>query len=129
MRNMMKIVVSALLLLFVGCKVQETTTFDHKSTSTHIGRVLVDSVAIRDSIIIRETCDTVFFTKYRTQYKERLRIDTVIKCDTIYAERVITVQEKNNTKALWWLVLPLVAVLWKVGFFDLLRNIITKKIK
>lgn len=129
MGNMMKIVVSALLLLFVGCKVQERTVFDHKSTSTHIGRVLVDSVALKDSIIIRETCDTVFFTKYRTLYKERLRIDTVIKCDTIYSERVITVQEKNNTKVLWWLVLPLIAVLWKVGFFDLLRNVITKKIK
>ena len=129
MRNMMRFVLSALLLLFVGCKVQEAATIDYKSTSTHIERVLVDSVALRDSIIIRETCDTVFFTKYRTLYKERLRIDTVIKCDTIYAEHVIAVQEKNNKTMLWWLLIPLIAVLWKIGLFDLLRNLITKKIK
>lgn len=126
---MMRFVLSALLLLLVGCKVHEAATIDHKSTSTHIERVLVDSVALRDSIIIRETCDTIFFTKYRTLYKERLRIDTVIKCDTIYAERVIAVQEKNNKTVLWLLLIPLIAVLWKIGLFDLLRNLITKKIK
>ena len=84
----MKIVVSALLLLLAGCKVQENATTDRTSASTHIGRVLADSVAVKDSIVIRERCDTVFFTKYRTLYKERVRTDTVIKCDTVYAERL-----------------------------------------
>ena len=122
------IVVSVLLLLITGCKVQETIT-DRTSTSTHIERVLVDSVALRDSIIIRERCDTVFYTKYRTLYKERLRIDTIIKCDTVYAERLVSVNEKDNKKVLWWLIIPAIAVFWKIGVLDLLRNLIMKKIK
>ena len=122
------IVVSVLLLLITGCKVQETIT-DRTSTSTHIERVLVDSVALRDSIIIRERCDTVFYTKYRTLYKERLRIDTIIKCDTVYAERLVSVNEKDNKKVLWWLIITAIAVFWKLGILDLLRNLIMKKIK
>ena len=122
------IVVSVLLLLITGCKVQETIT-DRTSTSTHIERVLVDSVALRDSIIIRERCDTVFYTKYRTLYKERLRIDTIIKCDTVYAERLVSVNEKDNKKVLWWLIITAIAVFWKIGILDLLRNLIMKKIK
>jgi hypothetical protein len=127
MKNMMKIVVSALLLLLAGCKVQENATTDRTSASTHIGRVLADSVAVKDSIVIRERCDTVFFTKYRTLYKERVRTDTVIKCDTVYAERLVTVKEKEKNNALWWLILPVIAALCKVGLFDVLRNMIMKK--
>lgn len=128
MGNMMKIAVSAILLLLAGCKVQETTT-NHTSASTFIERVLVDSVALRDSIVIRERSDTVFFTKYSTLYKERVRVDTVIKCDTVYTERMVSVKEKGNANFLWWLLIPLVAVLWKVGFLDLLRSLIMNKIK
>ena len=126
MRSMMKIAVSVLLLILIGCKVQETATTDRISTSTLIERMLVDSVALRDSIIIRETCDTVFFTKYRTLYRERLRVDTVIKCDTVYTERMVTVEEKEGGRVLWWLLVPVIAVLWKIGVFDLLRNLIMK---
>ena len=122
----MKIAVSVLLLILIGCKVQETATTDRISTSTLIERMLVDSVALRDSIIIRETCDTVFFTKYRTLYRERLRVDTVIKCDTVYTERMVTVGEKEGGRVLWWLLVPVIAVLWKIGVLDLLRNLIMK---
>ena len=122
----MKIAVSALLLILIGCRVQETATMDRMSTSTLIGRVLVDSVVLRDSIIIRETCDTVFFTKYRTLYKERVRTDTIIKCDTVYTERRVTVTEKDSGRMMWWLLVPVIAVLWKIGILDLLRNSIMK---
>lgn len=125
----MKIVVSTFLLLFLGCKLQTTTNLDHTSTSTLVERMLVDSVVLRDSIIIRETTDTVFFTKYRTLYKERVRIDTIVKCDTIYTERTISVKEKSDKRFFWWLLVPLIAVLWKIGLFDLLRNLIMKRIK
>ena len=122
----MKIAVSVLLLILIGCKVQETATTDRISTSTLIERMLVDSVALRDSIIIRETCDTVFFTKYRTLYRERLRVDTVIRCDTVYTERMITVKEKEGGRVLWWLLVPVIEVFWKIGVLDLLRNLIMK---
>jgi hypothetical protein len=51
----------------------------------------------------------------------------VIKCDTVYAERLVTVKEKEKNNALWWLILPVIAALWKVGLFDVLRNMIMKK--
>ena len=115
------------MLLLVACSVHKTATSDRVSTSTHIERVLVDSVVLRDIIVIRERCDTVFFTKYSTLYKERLRVDTVVKCDTLYAERTVTVSDKGNRGVLWWLLLPVIAVLWKIGVFDLLRNLILRK--
>lgn len=109
---------------------QETAITDRTSTSTLIERVLVDSVLLRDSIIIRETCDTVYFTKFRTLYKERVRIDTVMKCDTLYTERVVSVKkEKGNSKVLWWLLVPVIVLLWKIGVLDLLRSVIMKRIK
>ena len=124
----MRIVVSLFLLLVVGCRAHETTVSDRVSTSTHIERVLVDSVVLRDSIVIRERYDTVFYTKYRTLYKERIKVDTVVRCDTIYAERMISVEKKEKNRVLWWLIIPLIAVLWKIGLLDFLRNLIMKKI-
>lgn len=127
MRKMRIIVLSAIFFLLTGCRVKEAATVERISTSTHSGRVLVDSIAMKDSIVIRERCDTVFFTKYRTLYKERMMHDTVVKCDTVYCERMVTVKEKTHREILWLLLLPLVAVLWKVGVFDLLRKLILKK--
>ena len=127
MKNVRKIVVSTALLLLVGCRAIDTAMVERASTSTHTGRVLVDSIMLKDSIVIRERCDTVFFTKYRTLYKERVLCDTIIKCDTIYTERTVTVKEKSSSKALWWLLLPVIAALWKMGIFDLLRKLILKK--
>ncbi len=127
MRNVRIIIVSVILLLFISCRVKDTVTTERASANMRVERVLVDSIILRDSVVIRERCDTVFFTKYRTLYKERLRHDTVVKCDTVYTERVVTVKDTKGSSFLWLLLLPLLAVLWKVGVFDLLRKIILRK--
>lgn len=56
-----------------------------------------DSVYILDSIYVRETNDTVYITKWRTEYKEALRIDTfnVERIDTL---NTIVEVEKKLTK-------------------------------
>lgn len=36
-----------------------------------------DSIYIRDSVYIREKADTVYVTRWRTEYKEALRVDTL----------------------------------------------------
>ncbi len=126
MASMRKVIISAVFLLLTGCRAGETAIVEHASASMH-ERVLVDSIVLRDSIVIRERCDTVFFTKYRTLYKERLLHDTVVKCDTVYAERVVTVKENTSSKVIWLLFLLLVTViLWKTGVFGLLRKLILK---
>lgn len=57
-----------------------------------------DSIHIKDSIYIREKGDTVFVERWRTQYSDRVRTDT------LYVDRVREVQvpypvEKELT---WW---------------------------
>lgn len=90
--------------------------------------VLADSVVVHDSIIIRQTPDTLFFTKYRTLYKERLRYDTLVIRDTVFVNRTVTENGQGRSFSLLWLLLPLVvAVLWKIGLFDLIRKLLLKK--
>ncbi|MBR3916244.1 MAG: hypothetical protein IKJ49_03780, partial [Bacteroidaceae bacterium] len=96
------------------------------STACMRERLIKDSIVLHDSIIIREKADTVFFTKYKTAYKEIVRHDTVVVCDTLYRVRTVTV-EKNSGKCFsWWKLLPAALVLflmWRFGLFDrILRN-------
>lgn len=53
--------------------------------SIYIATHTRDSVYLRDSIYIREKGDTIFLERWRTQYVERLRVDTttVTVSDTI----------------------------------------------
>lgn len=128
MRAVKILLVSLFSAVVIGCRSYETNTVDRRSASTS-SSVLADSIVVHDSIIIRQTPDTVYYTKYRTLYKERLRRDTLFRCDTVFVSQ--TVKEEANTRrvALWWLLLPLaVAVMWKIGLFDLLRKLIFKKI-
>ena len=126
---MQKTVVSIMLMMLAGCRVINTESIDRMSTSTRDGHVLVDSIFLKDSVIIRETSDTVFLTKYHTVYKERWRMDTVVRCDTVYRENVVTAEKSGSYVSLWWLLIPFVVVMWKVGLFDLIRSLIMKNIK
>lgn len=42
-----------------------------------------DSIWVHDSIYVREMADTVFIEKWHTKYIEKLKIDSVIKIDSI----------------------------------------------
>ncbi len=99
MKNGIKIVVSLLLLTMVGCAgVKKMENRAMMSANNYTERVVVaDSVIVRDSVFIREKADTVFFTKYRTIYKERLRVDTVICRDTLFVEKEIVVEKKYDS--------------------------------
>lgn len=122
------VLVSILSVLAVSCRVREINTENTRSASTSMSSVLADSIVVHDSIIIRQTPDTLFFTKYRTFYKERLRYDTLVIRDTVFVNRTITEKGQGRTYSLLWLFLPLLtAVLWKIGFFDLIRKLLLKK--
>lgn len=93
-----------------------------------------DSVMLRDSVFIREKSDTVYYTKYRTIYKERLRVDTVMRCDTIYRDREVVVERARDVESkgsLYW-KLPLVALalllLWRTGLWRALLDVTMKTI-
>ena len=97
--------------------------------------VRVDSVVLRDSIFIRECSDTVFYTKYRTLYKERLRVDTVMRCDTLYRDREVVVErvrEVGSRLGLLWkvpLAVLLLFLLWKAGLFPAVWKLILKGVE
>lgn len=134
MKNGIKIVVSLLLLTMVGCAgVEKMENRAMMSANNYTERVVIaDSVIVRDSVFIREKADTVFFTKYRTLYKERLRVDTVICRDTLFVEKEIVVDKARDggRKCLiGWVPLllgVLLFVLWRTGALRFMWNFIVK---
>jgi hypothetical protein len=104
-------------------------TFSH---SNIVERVVSDSVALHDSVVILASTDTVFFTKYRTLYKEKLRHDTIVRCDTVYVERTVTGGNAVNKdrRFSWWAFVPLAAMLlllWRSGLFRFMWNLFNIK--
>ena len=77
MRNVIRILYSLFFLLAAGCGSVERNGYEFLSSVKVEERIRVDSIVLHDSVFIREKSDTVFFTKYRTLYKERILCDTV----------------------------------------------------
>lgn len=130
MKRIQIMFLSLVAAFLVSCKTQESNTICATSASTSVASVLADSVVVLDSIFLRETPDTVFYTKYRTIYKERLRCDTLFKCDTVYTVKSVKETVKSSSASLWlWLLLTVsvTVLLWKAGVLDMIRCIITKK--
>ena len=76
-----------------------------------VERMVVDSVVLHDSVFVREKADTVYYAKYHTLFKERLRIDTVWRCDTVYCDREVVVEKEDkgvgNVFLMWIVVILL----------------------
>lgn len=136
MRNVTKIILNLLLLPLFACStVEKTSDVGFVSQQNFVGRTRVDSVLLRDSIFIREKSDTVFYTKYRTLYKERLRVDTIVRCDTLYRDREVVVETVRNAghggAMLWKVAVAALALLllWRTGGWRTLLNLILKVIE
>lgn len=136
MRNVTKITLNLLLLPLFACStVEKTSDVGFVSQQNFVGRTRVDSVLLRDSIFIREKSDTVFYTKYRTLYKERLRVDTIVRCDTLYRDREVVVETVRNAghggTMLWKVAVAALALLllWRTGGWRTLLNLILKVIE
>ena len=135
MKSRTRIILSALLLSLAACgTVQRSNDVELVAQNNYVGHTKADSVMLRDSIFIREKSDTVYYTKYRTIYKERLRVDTVVRCDTLYRDREVVVErvrEVERGNSLYW-KLPLVALvlllLWRTGLWSALLDVTMKTI-
>ena len=106
-----------LLLALRGCRTVPTgVDSDRQRVHTNVVESIVrDSVFLRDSIFLHVKADTVYLTKYRTLYKERLVRDTVVMCDTLYRERVVTKEKKvlpSGKSILLLFALFAVVLLW-----------------
>lgn len=75
-------------MMMVGCKTVEYEYIPIETVRTdtvYIAHIVTDSVYQHDSIYIHERGDTVWYERWHTQYRDRLRIDTVYQArvDTI----------------------------------------------
>ncbi len=98
------LIVISLLLLLCSCSprviyVPEVQKEYITKTDSFVER---DSIYFRDSIYIKEKGDSVFVETFKIAYRDRwrevLRVDTVIKTDSIVKREVVEV-EKSLT---WW---------------------------
>lgn len=104
----------------------ERSNYDFYSANRMNEHIRIDSIVLHDSIFIREKSDTVFFTKYRTLYKERVLSDTVVQCDTIYVEREISVEKKECFPYILLIGVTIFFLLWRTGALRVLRNLFFK---
>ena len=136
MRNRTGICCSILLLFLAGCAtVEKRNDVAFVSQNRIVEHIRVDSVMLHDSVYVKELADTVFYTRYRTVYKERLRVDTIVRCDTLFRDReVIVERERSGFAALsfkWKVLLAflLLLLLWRSGLLTVLWGLILKGIQ
>ena len=116
---MRKAVIIAVALVAVSCspKIVERVVYQHDTTQV----VRIDSVRYwqKDSVFIREKGDTVFQYVEKVRYRDRFRIDTLKEVrevhDTTFFERKVekelSVRQKAQIGAFWWLLAGLAACL------------------
>lgn len=98
------LVIIAIVLCWAlsSCKITEYVPVETVRTDTvYIAHIVTDSVYQHDSIYIHEKGDAVWYERWHTQYRDRLRIDTVYQArvDTIAKPYpVIKEVEKKLTK-------------------------------
>ena len=92
------LMILAAIVLVCSCQsVRYVPVETVKTDSIRVVDVQRDSIYVLDSIFVREAHDTVYITKWRTEYKEALRVDTfhVQRIDSI---NTIVEVEKKLTK-------------------------------
>lgn len=98
-------VILFVLALLASCKQVEYITVEKvRIDTTYITKWQKDSVWLHDSIHVKEKGDTVVIERWHTQWRDRLRVDTIYQAthDTIpqpYPIETIKMVEKDLN---WW---------------------------
>lgn len=113
--------VGAALCVMCSCaRVQYVPVETVKTDSVRVVDVQHDSIYVQDSVIVREKADTIFVTRWRTEYREALRVDTVQIVRTDSIQNIIEVERKLSKlqqtqmdigKGVMWAV-PIIIALW-----------------
>lgn len=134
MRTLLRLIDRAwwviLLALAVLCMMSCTTTQyvpveTVRTDSVRIVDVRRDSVYVMDSVIVKSKADTVYVTRWRTEYKEVLRIDTFLceRVDTVTVEKVVEMQlteweelsmDVGNGILLVLIIAAIAAIVWVI---------------
>lgn len=97
MKMVKKIICFSLLLLLVAsCATSNQQVKQQNVHELFSERIVRDSIFLRDSVSLVQRADTVFLERVRTLYRDRVRVDTFMLCDTIYSERVERVEVERS---------------------------------
>ncbi len=116
------------LILAGGCTSAKNTT-ETETVSRQIGQsstqqahinITRDTIHTRDSVIIRQKNDTVYYDRWHITYKAQRIADTVfvavrdsvIRCDTVRLQQTTTVEPKRKPKGLYVWLLPALLAGW-----------------
>lgn len=118
-----------LLLLVASCRTKENCESNNRVNVQYLSFHTRDSIFLHDSVRVRESADTVFITRTRTLYRDRLRTDTLMKHDTI--TKVVKETIVSNTKrySMWSVAAVLMLIfliLWRSGILSLMRRFFEK---
>lgn len=99
MRFLLYIVVG---VLAVSCRTTEYVPVPYEVKSTeYVNREVRDSIYMHDSIYLAVKGDTVLLEKWHTRYVGKVRVDTLIKCDSVPVPYEV-VKEKIRNELNWW---------------------------
>ncbi|MBE6308368.1 MAG: hypothetical protein IJY98_08155 [Bacteroidaceae bacterium] len=126
MKRIRKIWWCSMLFLFAACVTGGNREVLHGSHNNRAERVVRDSIYLRDSVFVAMRADTVFYEKQRTVFRDRLSIDTFIVCDTLFKERVVTVEKVVKQYPSPWFLLSAVVlyVAWRKGVLHRLWSLL-----
>lgn len=112
-----------LLLILSGCSPRIYERVVYQKDTTYVSKI--DSIYKyeRDSVFVREKGDTVYKYVERVRYRDRYKVDTLIKVmvDSVAVERIKEVKvekplswwQRAKIGAFWWMVaILLIGVVW-----------------
>lgn len=115
------LLLAAIIYSLTSCtSVQYVPVETLKTDSVRVVDIQRDSIYVQDSVIVREKADTIFVTRWRTEYREALRVDTVQIVRTDSIQNVVEVERKLSKieqtqmdigKGVMWAV-PIVLLLY-----------------
>ena len=96
-------VVLFVLALLSSCKQVEYVTVEKVRTdTTYITKWQKDSVWLHDSIHIKEKGDTVMIERWHTQWRDRLRVDTIYQATHDTVPHPYPVEVEVPAELTWW---------------------------
>lgn len=118
-----------MLLLTLSCSTKHNAVTAEHIKMQYVSGYLRDSIFLYDSVRVREKADTVFVTRTRTLYRDRVRADTLWLRDTLLRVETITAHTSDRKSISWssvTLIFLLFLLLCRSGLLSLVRFVIEK---
>ena len=92
------VLLAVVLLCLTGCRTQYVPVETIRTETERVVDIQRDSIYVLDSVFVREVHDTVYITKWRTEYKEALRVDTF---NVVHVDSINTIVEVEKKLTMW----------------------------